>query len=76
MVTKEGDCDHDDDASNDDDGRVSGGAVTTTLIMMGMVSDDDRIREFFLSTEKLVCGKGYNRITPFTFKSCNLRVLL
>ena len=80
MVTKEGDYDDEDDgdASNDDndDGRVSGGAVTTTLMMMGMVSDDDRIREFFLSTEKLVCGKGYNRITPFTFKSCNLRVLL
>ena len=83
MVTKEGDYDDDDDdddedTSNDDndDGRVSGGAVTTTVVMMGMVSDDDLIREFFLSTEKLVCGKGYNRITPFTFKSCNLRVLL
>lgn len=82
MVTKEGDYDNDDDddedTSNDDndDGRVSGGAVTTTVVMMGMVSDDDLIRECFLSTEKLVCGKGYNRITPFTFKSCNLRVLL
>lgn len=78
MVTKEGDYDDQDDASNDDndDRRVSGGAVTTTVVLMGMVSDDDLIREFFLSTENLVCGTGYNRITPSTFKSCNLRVLL